>query len=64
MVLRMCLRMGEHLGPERVRMGVRLVGEPPQRMTPARQRLIDVLSDRLLHGKSEAAQGSRRLAPA
>src|SRR4029453_1305099 len=28
MVLRMCLRMGEDLGPERVRMGVRLVGPP------------------------------------
>ena len=27
MVLRMTLRMGEHLGPERVRMGVRLIGE-------------------------------------
>jgi primosomal protein N' (replication factor Y) (superfamily II helicase) len=56
MVLRMCLRMGEHLGPERVRMGVRLVGEPPKRLTPARRRLIGVLSDRLLHGKSEAAK--------
>src|SRR5258708_19296568 len=56
MVLRMTLRMGEHLGPERVRIGVRLVGEPPQRMTPARRRLIGVLSDRLLHGKSEAAK--------
>ncbi len=55
MVLRMCLRMGEHLGPERVRLGVRLVGEPPRRLTPARQRLIAVLSDGLLHGKSEAA---------
>src|SRR4051795_6505903 len=42
MVLRMCLRMGEHLGPERVRMGVRLVGEPPKRLTPARRRVIDV----------------------
>ena len=31
MVLRMCLRMGEHLGPERVRLGVRLIGAPPQR---------------------------------
>src|ERR1700756_3421517 len=29
MVLRMTLRMGEDLGPERVRMGVRLVGAPP-----------------------------------
>src|SRR5258707_2881764 len=56
MVLRMTLRMGEHLGPERVRLGVRLIGKPPQRLTPARRRLIDVLSDGLLHGKSEAAK--------
>jgi primosomal protein N' (replication factor Y) (superfamily II helicase) len=56
MVLRMCLRMGEHLGPERVRLGVRLIGEPPQRLTPARRRLIEVLSDRLLHGKSDVAR--------
>src|ERR1700729_3629800 len=56
MVLRMTLRMGENLGPERVRLGVRLVGEPPRRMTPARRRLIEVLSDRLLHGKSDAAK--------
>jgi len=56
MVLRMSLRMGDDLGPERVRMGVRLVGSPPQRMTPARRRLIELLSDGLLHGKSEAAK--------
>jgi primosomal protein N' (replication factor Y) len=56
MVMRMTLRMGEHLGPERVRMGVRLVGEVPRRMTPARRRLIEILSDGLLHGKSEAAR--------
>ena len=56
MVLRMTLRMGEHLGPERMRMGVRLIGEPPKRLTPARRRVIEVLSDRLLHGKSEAAK--------
>src|ERR1700748_629315 len=56
MVLRMTLRMGEHLGPERVRLGVRLVGAVPKRLTPARRRLIDVLSDGLLHGKSEAAK--------
>jgi primosomal protein N' (replication factor Y) len=52
MVLRMTLRMGE-LGPERVRLGVRLVGEAPKRMTPARQRLIELLSDGLLHAKSD-----------
>ena len=56
MVLRMCLRMGEHLGPERVRLGVRLIGESPKRLTPARRRLIEVLSDRLLHGKSDVAR--------
>lgn len=56
MVLRMTLRMGEHLGPERVRMGVRLAGPPPQRMTSARHRLIACLSDGLLHGKSDVAR--------
>ena len=56
MVMRMALRMGEHLGPERERPGVRLAGPPPQRMTPARRRLIEVLSDGLLHGKSDAAR--------
>jgi primosomal protein N' (replication factor Y) (superfamily II helicase) len=56
MVLRMCLRMGEDLGPERVRLGVRLAGEAPKRLTPARRRLIEVLSDGLLHGKSDAAK--------
>lgn len=56
MVLRMTLRMGEHLGPERARMGVRLVGAAPARITPARRRLIEILSDGLLHAKSEAAK--------
>jgi len=39
-----------------MRAGVRLAGEAPRRMTPARRRLIEVLSDGLLHGKSEAAR--------
>jgi primosomal protein N' (replication factor Y) len=56
MVLRMTLRMGENLGPERARMGVRMLGEPPRRLTPARRRVIEALSDGLLHGKSEAAR--------
>src|SRR4051794_16190557 len=56
MVLRMTLRMGEHLGPERTRSGVRLIGSPPPRMTPARRRLIEILSDGLLHGKADAAK--------
>src|SRR5271154_683674 len=57
MVLRMCLRMGE-LGAERERVGVRLAGPAPQRMTPARRRVLEVLADGMLRAKSEAARES------
>jgi primosomal protein N' (replication factor Y) (superfamily II helicase) len=56
MVLRMCLRMGEHLGPERLRMAVRLAGPPPPRMTAARRRVLDLLADGFARLKSEAAE--------
>src|ERR1700731_4200770 len=56
MVLRMCLRMGEHLGAERERVGVRLAGAPPQRMTPARQRALALFADGMVRGKSDAAR--------
>ena len=56
MVLRMCLRMGEHLGPARERIGVRLAGAPPQRMTAARGRVLALLADGLARGKGDAAQ--------
>jgi primosomal protein N' (replication factor Y) (superfamily II helicase) len=56
MVLRMCLRMGEHLGAERERVGIRLVGPPPQRLTSARQRALALLADGMVRGKSEAAR--------
>ena len=56
MVLRMALRMGEHLGPGRERVGVRLVGPAPQRMTPARARVLQLFADGLVRSKSEAAQ--------
>jgi primosomal protein N' (replication factor Y) len=55
MVLRMALRMGD-LGPERERVAVRLAGPAPQRMTPARRRVMSALSDGLLRTKSEAAK--------
>ena len=55
MVLRMTLRMGD-LGPERERVAVRLAGPPPQRLTPARRRVLDALADGLLRTKSEAAK--------
>jgi primosomal protein N' (replication factor Y) (superfamily II helicase) len=56
MVLRMCLRMGEHLGAERERVGVRLAGERPQRMTGARSRALELFADGMVRGKSEAAR--------
>src|SRR3978361_2217456 len=56
MVLRMCLRMGEHLGPARERVGVRLFGAAPVRMTAARLRVLSLLADGLARGKRETAE--------
>jgi primosomal protein N' (replication factor Y) (superfamily II helicase) len=56
MVLRMALRMGDHLGPERVRIGVRLAGPAPGRMTPARARVLGLLADGMARPKGEAAR--------
>ncbi len=54
MVLRMCLRMGD-LGPAREKVGVRLVGPAPKRMTSARGRVLQLLADGMVRAKSEAA---------
>jgi primosomal protein N' (replication factor Y) len=56
MVLRMALRMGDHLGPERERVGVRLGGPPPQRMTPARARVLALFADGFTRAKGDAAR--------
>ena len=56
MVLRMTMRMGEHLGPARERVGVRLAGPPPARKTPARARVLALLADGLTRAKADAAQ--------
>src|SRR6202050_3835520 len=58
MVLRMCLRMGEHLGAERERVGVRLAGGGPSRLTAARGRVLELLGDGVTRGKSDAARES------
>ena len=54
MVLRMCLRMGD-LGPAREKVGVRIAGPPPKRMTTARNRVLALLADGMVRLKSEAA---------
>jgi len=56
MVLRMALRMGEHLGPARERIGVRLNGPPPARLTPARARVLALFADGLTRAKGDAAR--------
>jgi primosomal protein N' (replication factor Y) len=56
MVLRMALRMGEHLGPRRERVGVRIKGPPPQRMTVARTRVLALFRDGLTRGKGDTAR--------
>ena len=56
MVLRMCLRMGEHLGAERERIGVRLAGAAPERLTAARRRVLALLADGMVRGKTDAAR--------
>ena len=63
MVLRMGLRMGEHLGPARERIGVRLAGPTPKRSTPARQRVLLLMADGLSRGKSETARPHEFLSP-
>ena len=54
-VLRMAMRMGEKLGPERGRVGVRLGSTPPKRVTAARTRVLAIFADGLTRTKSEAA---------
>src|SRR3954469_8477670 len=56
MVLRMALRMGEHLGPGRERVGVRLAGASPPRMTAARARALELFRDGLTRSKGDAAR--------
>ena len=55
MVLRMALRMGD-LGPARERVGVRLAGPHPVRITSARARVLRVLADGFTHAKGDAAR--------
>ena len=56
MVLRMCLRMGEQLGAERVQVAVRLAGPAPQRLTSARRRVLALLADGLARAKGDVVR--------
>jgi primosomal protein N' (replication factor Y) len=55
MVLRMVLRAPGALEPERPVAGVRLAGPPPERMTAARRRVLEVAADGLAWSKAGLA---------
>jgi primosomal protein N' (replication factor Y) len=56
MVLRMVLRRSAEAGDPREKIGVRLSGAEPPRMTAARQRVLEALSDGMLRSKADAAR--------
>ncbi len=55
MVLRMVLRTPGALAAESPRSGLRLAGPPPERMTTARQKVLDIVADGLAWSKSGLA---------
>ncbi len=55
-VLRMTLRVPAALGPVRQKSGVRRSGDPPARMTPQRQRVLDTLQDEFVWPIKDLAQ--------
>lgn len=58
MVVRMMMSAREVFEPQKPRFGVTLVQDapPPARMTPARQRVLEIAADRLIRAKSSLAQ--------
>ena len=55
MVLRLMMGASEAFEAVPQRFGVRLVGEPPHRVTPGRQRVIDIAKDGSIRSKSALA---------
>ncbi|PSC05872.1 primosomal protein N' [Alsobacter soli] len=58
MVLRMALRAPESDQPERMITGVRLVGQPPRRLTPARAKVLAAAGDGAPKPKRELADAA------
>jgi primosomal protein N' (replication factor Y) len=55
MVLRLMMSAPSAFEPPPPKVGVRLVGEPPKRMTPGRQRAVEVARDGLVRARSALA---------
>jgi primosomal protein N' (replication factor Y) len=58
MVLRMMMSAGRAFDPPAPRYGVRLAGEAPQRMTPARARVLEAAKNGLIWVKSSLAEAA------
>ena len=58
MVLRMMMSAGRAFSPPAPRYGVRLIGPPPERMTPARARVIEAAKNGLIWVKSSLAEAA------
>ena len=58
MVLRMMMSAGRAFSPPAPRYGVRLIGAPPSRMTPARARVIEAASNGMIWVKSSLAEAA------
>ncbi len=58
MVLRMAIGAPFHAGPEPARVGVRLKGPPPPRMTPARARVLAAAEGGLAFSKAALAEAA------
>ncbi len=58
MVLRMMMSAGRAFAPPAPRYGVRLIGAPPSRMTPARARVIEAASNGMIWVKSSLAEAA------
>jgi primosomal protein N' (replication factor Y) (superfamily II helicase) len=58
MVLRMAIRAAEDFGPEPVKLGFRATGAAPERITPARTRVLAAAADGFAHVKSALAEAA------
>jgi primosomal protein N' (replication factor Y) (superfamily II helicase) len=58
MVLRMALRGPQSDQPERMKIGVRLAGPPPERLTPGRKRVLEAAQGGLVYPKSGLAEAA------
>jgi primosomal protein N' (replication factor Y) (superfamily II helicase) len=57
-VLAMALKLPDEERGEAIRVGVRLAGPPPARVTPARARVLAVVEGGLVHAKRDLAQAA------